>query len=188
MKAKVNNNTGRNVFYHFVGASPGSTDIFRLLTRMWLELNPNPENHPPADLDGLIRGIPHVLSSAVESEGATCVLFIDALNQLDVDDEAQQLAWLPNTLPPGLACVVSMIHGTTAHSAIMARSPQPEEVLVEALDMPARAAIVHQKLETYNKELDAGQMALLLQKEGSSNPLWLITACEELRVRAARFA
>ena len=37
-------------------------------------------------------------------------------------------------------------------------------------------------LSQYNKRLDDQQMTALLQKEGSSNPLWLTLACEELRV------
>ena len=35
---------------------------------------------------------------------------------------------------------------------------------------------------TYNKRLDSEQLQLLLSKGGSVNPLWLATACEELRV------
>jgi len=30
--------------------------------------------------------------------------------------------------------------------------------------------------------LDERQMSMLLEKEGSANPLWLTLACEELRV------
>ena len=37
-------------------------------------------------------------------------------------------------------------------------------------------------LGKYNKRLDAEQMECLLQKESSSNPLWLSMAVEELRV------
>lgn len=33
-----------------------------------------------------------------------------------------------------------------------------------------------------NKRLDDEQLQLLLSKNGSVNPLWLATACEELRV------
>ena len=37
-------------------------------------------------------------------------------------------------------------------------------------------------LAIYNKRLDDEQMTVLLNKVGSSNPLWLTLACEELRV------
>ena len=34
----------------------------------------------------------------------------------------------------------------------------------------------------YNKRLDPEQLDTLISKVGSSNPLWLTLACEELRV------
>ncbi len=37
-------------------------------------------------------------------------------------------------------------------------------------------------LGKFNKRLDAHQMASLLGKASSDNPLWLSVACEELRV------
>ena len=43
-------------------------------------------------------------------------------------------------------------------------------------------AIVKETLGKYQKRLDAEQMASLLSKESSQNPLWLSIACEELRV------
>jgi len=42
--------------------------------------------------------------------------------------------------------------------------------------------IVENILRQYNKRLDERQMSMLLEKEGSANPLWLTLACEELRV------
>ena len=43
-------------------------------------------------------------------------------------------------------------------------------------------AIVKNILSQYNKRLDSDQMNELVTKDGSSNPLWLTLACEELRV------
>lgn len=43
-------------------------------------------------------------------------------------------------------------------------------------------AIVKETLGKYNKRLDKEQMASLLGKDSSQNPLWLSIACEELRV------
>lgn len=37
-------------------------------------------------------------------------------------------------------------------------------------------------LRKYNKVLEEQKMYTLLAKEFSHNPLWLVTACEELRV------
>lgn len=43
-------------------------------------------------------------------------------------------------------------------------------------------AIITETLGKYQKRLDKQQMASLLSKESSQNPLWLSIACEELRV------
>ena len=42
--------------------------------------------------------------------------------------------------------------------------------------------IVTEYLGKFNKKLDEHQMASLLDKSSSENPLWLSVACEELRV------
>ena len=47
---------------------------------------------------------------------------------------------------------------------------------------PFSQLIVENILRQYNKRLDERQMSMLLEKEGSANPLWLTLACEELRV------
>ena len=57
-----------------------------------------------------------------------------------------------------------------------------DEVLVGPLDMEERKEIVNKTLGEYRKKLDRKQMAKLLAKTDSTKPLYLIVACEELRV------
>ena len=42
--------------------------------------------------------------------------------------------------------------------------------------------MVTETLAVYNKQLNDEQLQLFLSKDGSVNPLWLATACEELRL------
>ena len=42
--------------------------------------------------------------------------------------------------------------------------------------------IVESYFRKYNKVMNEDQMTALLAKQFSHNPLWLVTACEELRV------
>jgi hypothetical protein len=209
------------VFYHFVGAAPGSTDLVRLLRRLWAELDPDNATHepPPSTLPQLIQGLKGVVAhagalwdqgteaeeSAMDDREGTgagsggvaqqerpkrsrtrvrSVILIDAVNQLfdDATDRAHALEWLPTTLPPGVTCIVSMIHATATHQAAMRRRPPPQCVTVGPLDMFSKAEIVRRTLAEYNKTLHPRQAQSLLTKKASSNPLWLTTACEELRV------
>ena len=55
-------------------------------------------------------------------------------------------------------------------------------ILSLSRDMFRFQQIVNELLGRYNKRLDTEQMASLLAKQSSENPLWLSIACEELRV------
>jgi len=166
------------IFYHFVGAAPGSTDLVRLLRRMWIELSPD-QPLPPTE-DGLIRNISDLLARAGREGGV--VIFVDALNQLDADAEQAQFRWLPMPLPPGVRCVVSVIGGTSCQKLMCERSPPPGRVVVGPLDHDAREQLVRSVMSQHPKVVTREEVQQLLSKPGSSNALWLVSACEELKI------
>ncbi|XP_065072260.1 uncharacterized protein LOC135696706 [Rhopilema esculentum] len=166
------------VFFHFVGATPGSTDLAFFLQRLTKEVKPDLKDIV-SDLESLIQ-----LSGSLLSNPNTepVILFIDAVNQLDEDKQHFLNRWLPETLAKNVKVVVSMIEGTPTHRMMRAYKTNPKEIICGPLDLTSRQAIVENILSQYNKRLDQQQMDTLLHKEGSSNPLWLTLACEELRV------
>jgi hypothetical protein len=166
------------VFYHFVGAAPGSTDIGRLLQRLLRELN-FVKGDPPSDIDKLVQDTHRALSS---EETMPSIIFIDAINQLDNDANAKAMKWLPETLSSRVRVVLSMINQTEYHRRLLERSNKPLEVFCGPLNLAARKDIITETFAQYNKRLDDSQMRLLLSKDGSANPLWLSLACEELRL------
>eukprot|EP00004_Rigifila_ramosa_P000183 TRINITY_DN1020_c0_g1_i4.p1 TRINITY_DN1020_c0_g1~~TRINITY_DN1020_c0_g1_i4.p1 ORF type:complete len:1726 (-),score=374.09 TRINITY_DN1020_c0_g1_i4:2054-7231(-) len=114
------------------------------------------------------------------------VLVVDALNQLDHDgNNAHSLSWLPTEIPKNVFVVTSTLRGE-AWSSIQARYRLTEKsssvVVVGALDQKDREQIVAETLYESSKKLDSVQMNLLLQKKQAALPLYLATACEELRV------
>jgi hypothetical protein len=166
------------VFYHFVGAAPGSTDLVRLLRRMAMELAPA---QPILDTEEeLVRDTPALLKRAGREGGIA--IFVDAINQLDEDALKSQLSWLPSSLPPGVRCVVSAITQTEGHQMLCNRAPSPVRVPVTVLTQEASQQIVRDLLARYHRSIDGDHIKQLLTKGGSKNPLWLVTACEELRV------
>ncbi|EDV25204.1 uncharacterized protein TRIADDRAFT_25073 [Trichoplax adhaerens] len=173
----IPSNKGWNVFYHFIGAAPGSTDLGFMLQRMLKELKYVGEI--PADTESLVRLSNTVLSS---KNLEPTILFFDALNQLDKTKEAEQVIWLPLVLSDNVRIVCSVINDTPCHRSLASRSNHPKEILCGPLDTDSRREIVDQVLTKFNKRLDTTQMDLLLAKEASANPLWLSIACEELRV------
>ncbi|XP_048581022.1 TPR repeat-containing protein DDB_G0287407 isoform X2 [Nematostella vectensis] len=166
------------VFYHFVGATPGSTDLAFFLQRLTKELG-SAKMDVVSDLDSLVQLTNSLLSNP---NTKPAIIIVDAINQLD-DDKIQYLTrWLPETLSPNIRVVLSMIDNTECHRLLRAFKTGPREILCGELDYSSRKAIVENILKLYNKRLDDQQMSLLLKKEGSANPLWLTLACEELRV------
>ncbi|CAH1244024.1 TEP1 [Branchiostoma lanceolatum] len=170
---------GWHIFFHFVGATPGSTDLELMLKRLLKELGVVNDSTMPKDLESSVQ-----LTTAVLSNPNTTptVIILDAVNQFEEVAAAMNMSWLPGKLAPQVRCVFSMIGETPPHKALKTRSIKPIETSLEPLDEQARQEIVRTMLSKYNKRLDHGQMNSLLSKDSSANPLWLSIACEELRV------
>ncbi|XP_066928434.1 TPR repeat-containing protein DDB_G0287407-like isoform X2 [Clytia hemisphaerica] len=166
------------VFFHFVGATPRSTDLASFLQRLVKEINPS-QKEGLSDLDSLIS----LSYNLLENESTEPVIvFVDAINQMDEDKQQYLNRWLPEKLSPNVRVVLSTIESTTSHQTIRAFKSSPVETICGPLDKDSRQAIVENILRAYNKRLHDDQMKVLLDKDGSSNPLWLTLACEELRV------
>ncbi|PIK46898.1 hypothetical protein BSL78_16245 [Apostichopus japonicus] len=170
---------GWHVFYHFVGAVPGSTDLERCIKRLLKELDAFNDATAPKNLEATCQ-----LSCGVLSNPKTrpVIVIMDALNQFDDDKSGSVLSWLPRKLSPQVRVMLSMIDDTPPHKILQERSNPPVDIKVTPLDMQAREQIVKEMLGKYNKKLDQHQMVSLLSKKSSENPLWLSIACEELRV------
>lgn len=170
---------GWHIFYHFVGAIPGSTNPETMLRRLLRELKICNDSNMPKNLEAAAQSVSAVLSNP---KTRPLILIIDALNQLDEDKTSCVLSWLPRRLSPSVRCIFSMIEETPPHRSLRSRTLKPTEVTVTPLDMNSRKAIVTEMLGQYNKRLDKEQMSSLLSKNSSQNPLWLAIACEELRI------
>jgi telomerase protein component 1 len=173
------------VLSHFIGVSPGSADIRRTLLRLCRELARRfvITDEIPEEYEELREAFPQFLEQAATR--GKVVLLLDALNQLDETHHAHTLNWLPQALPHELRLIVSTQEGDCL-DALYRRRPVPLEATVGPLTLEDRKEIVRQTLWDYRKRLDerheSDQMALLLSKGESDNPLYLIVACEELRV------
>lgn len=173
------------VLPHFIGVSPGSTDIRRTLLRLCRELARRFQltEEIPDEYHELLGALPKILIQVASR--ASVVLVLDGLNQLDRSHYAHELHWLPQSLPRGLRLIVSSLEGDCL-DGLRRRDPAPDEIAVGPLSDEDRKEIVRQTLWDYRKRLDESpdndQMGMLLGKSASDNSLYLIVACEELRV------
>jgi nephrocystin-3 len=70
----------------------------------------------------------------------------------------------------------------TGESLEILRSRKTLEFPIPAIDEKDRRLIVAQILGDYNKKLTYEQTLQLLNKRSASSPLYLVVACEELRI------
>ncbi|KAH3766478.1 tetratricopeptide repeat protein [Pelomyxa schiedti] len=105
------------VLAHYIGCSGLSTDLGRMLHRIISEIVDYfelPNKDLPNDVEGLSTLLPSILLEASSRGGMLLVL--DALNQLDEKDHAQELHWLPVQFPPGVQLITSTLPSRAAES------------------------------------------------------------------------
>jgi len=164
------------VLPHFIGAAPGSAVPQATVRALCGALQPaaGDDTPPPADRETLYAHFTALLAKAARA--APVVLFIDALDQLDIPD----IAWLPSALPAGVALVVSTLPGPLLERL---RPPAAEALPLPQLAAGERAALVDRLLELRGKRLTAPQRQALLdsrQRPAAALPLYLWVAVEEL--------
>ena len=168
------------ILAYFIGASPDSTDHFRLLRNMCHELRRKfgLKEEIPEDDKKLSDTLAAMLVSASRSEDRT-VIVIDALDQLMPLEAAHGLGWLLDYMPEKARLVVSALEGGCLD---VLRWHEAVEIYLPALTMDEQRQIVHVLLTEWRRKLDERQMTALLSHPGVKNPLYLRVALEELRL------
>jgi hypothetical protein len=178
-------NTHRDalVIPHFVGASPASTSLRQMLFRFCSILKNafGFDKDVPPDTNSLITTFREFMGQIPADRRV--VLVIDALNQLDEAENAQQLYWLPWKLPPHVKLVASCIDDPGREEPVLKAFTHREHfrVQVEPLTDSERREIVEKVPSLSAKTLDGMQIDLLLSNPATTNPLFLLVALEELR-------
>ncbi|KAL6066503.1 Telomerase protein component 1 [Balamuthia mandrillaris] len=169
------------VITHFVGGTPSSTSVRQTLLRFcheikthfgfWTEINSD-------SFEDLKRSFADILEETARDRRKVLIV-MDALNQLDHSDRSHDMDWLPRVLPEGVKMVMSCLQGDCLNVLLQRNVPIAH---VGALTPEDSQEIVIQTLNEYQKKLQADQMESLMRKKDSCNPLYLVVACEELRV------
>ena len=173
----------RFVLAHFVGASPRTTALPTMLHRLTQELQRRFALTLPAagSPDEIIRTFSIALTSLPAS--ARVVLVFDALNQLDADDRAETLVWLPAVLPANVRVLCSAATGPQRAPKVLTAFGERDVVRVpmEPLTRDERRDLVKAVPKLVAKTLDDRQIDALLANPATENPLFLRVALEELR-------
>ena len=165
---------------HFVGASPGSTDVRRTLRRLCHELKagcPDITAEIPDDPERLRAALAGFLRHACASRRV--VILLDGVDQFDPASHSAGLHWLPQDLPQGARVILSALDGPALEE--LRRLCKPREIELKPLTADDGGAIIEQFRRRYRKQFEPDQRAALLAKTDAGTPLYLLAALEELR-------
>lgn len=170
------------VLPRFVGLSPASSDIFKLLTNIVEELAAHFQltfDREKLEEIDLLKELFRELLFRIHSLGHKVFIVMDAVNQLSNAYDPHFLTWLPKVLPQNVHILLSTLDGPFLDAAQRFEIPV---VKVEGLSPENRREMVKRLLGDYRKGLDERQMNSLLKKRESDRPLFLSVASEELRI------
>lgn len=174
------NNPDTFVFFHFVGSSADSTSYINLVKRLIeeIKLEFGLEEPIPGDKEELINSLPGFLANT-NVLGKRWVLIIDGINQLENEDNALIMNWLPVLFPTQIRVIFSVLPGNALDSLI-----RRDYILfkVPILNEIYREKLVREFLPVYGKNLRDEQFSAIAYSETFQNPLILISFLEELRI------
>ena len=168
---------------HFVGASPDTTSLPTMLSRLTAELVRRFElTLPPAEsVEAIIQNFTVAITSIPEQERV--VLVFDALNQIDADERADTLIWLPESLPENVRILCSAATGPQQTPRVLSAFGEREFVDLPMLPLTEeeRREMIRTVPKVVAKTLDDKQINMMLANPATKNPLYLMVALEELR-------
>lgn len=166
------------VLTHFIGATAGSVDWVTMLRRIMIELKVrfNLQGEIPDTPEELRTDFTNWLQKA--SEKGKTVLILDALNQLEDRQGAQELLWFPKNFPVNFKIVCSTLPGK---SLLTIRKQNWPELEVKPLNLEERKQLICNYLAQYAKQLSPLQIKRITEDRQSANPLALRILLDELR-------
>eukprot|EP00052_Salpingoeca_macrocollata_P020307 m.170390 g.170390 ORF g.170390 m.170390 type:complete len:1854 (-) comp21223_c1_seq1:109-5670(-) len=191
LQAKSNQSKSAFLLYHIVGVTAESQSLRATLQRFCEEfsLALGHTKTIPAQCDEL-RVLFAELLGEMGRKFSSVALVIDAVNQMHPNNNSHRLLWIPTSMPDNVSVVITTLpEENGCLQSIRTRAPAPEEFEVPLLDNEERVALVDEYLAQYHKKLTkdskdsflGNQMELLMSKEESGSPLFLVAAVEELR-------
>jgi nephrocystin-3 len=173
------NNQDDDIIIHFIGSTPYSSDWTALIRRLLAELKRRfkIKKDIPTDREELKTALANWFY-LIESK-RKIVIILDALNQLEKRDNAQELAWLPRDVPKNIRLVVSALPG----KALNALKERGWPILaIEPLGVAEKEQFIVLYLKQFTKTLAAGNINKIARAGLTQNPLFLKSLLEELRL------
>ncbi len=170
---------GSLILMHFVGATPFSADWAAILRRLLGELKRNFQimEEIPREPEQLAATFANWLHMAAVR--GRVIIILDALNQLEDRAGAQDLIWLPSSIPENVRLFLSTLAGRSLDELEKRGWPRFQ---VQPLSPEERLQLISEYLAQYSKALDKKVVARIVSAPQTANPLYLRVLLDELRV------
>lgn len=180
------------VHEHYLGASADAADPHALVRRLleFIQRATGSNEEIPGDPQKLMDSLPLWLATAsawARNRRTRFVFVLDSFNSLT---NQQDLRWWPAFLPRGITVVVSCLPGPV-HDALKGKTealPGPDKpskwkaITVRPLTKAQSATLLNTYLARFNKKLSQQMVKQVQRHPLATNPLFLRTLAEELRV------
>lgn len=184
------NHPGDFIVQHYIGSTTDSADHWQLMYRVMNEIkrwSRDPDALPTKHED-ILKDFPRWLAKAravAECHGVRFILVLDALNQLDDQDHARLLGWLPaHSLSGPLRLLVSSLPAQPGTDDPLAAVQQRgwQELHIQPLTVEERRNMIVGYLARFGKTLDVYRLNRLASAAPAANPLYLKILLDDLRV------
>ena len=145
-----------DVFVHYLGAAPGSTNIVPTLRRLITEIAHYFQlDHIVAaqEYKNLVAQLETVLKEASEWS-AQLVVVIDGVDQFEDTHQARTMQWLPEQLPSNVLLIVTVRNDSPCFKALQRHSAFRENFVVGSLQLLDKTDVARHMLSERGKQLD----------------------------------
>lgn len=173
------------VFYRFAGTSADSANAQRtlyLLAQEMISCNLLKEEELKKEEKNILLGFPNLLNAA-SARGAFTIL-LDAIDQWS--RAADDILWIPQRLPDNVKLVISVrADGNSKLLDALERRCLSMHTLEEMSSREEKILFIQQYLSQFLKDISEEQIELILNLEGTNNPLYLKIVLNELRIHGS---
>jgi tetratricopeptide (TPR) repeat protein len=180
------------VHEHYLGASADAADPYALVRRLieFIQRATNSPEDVPRDPQKLMDSLPlwlAIASAWARKRRSWFIFVLDSLNSLTVQ---QDLRWWPAFLPRGITMVVSCLPGPVYDALKGKTEALPGQakpikwklINVRPLSKSQSGTLLNTFLSRFNKKLPIPMVHQVVAHELASNPLFIRTLAEELRL------